>query len=253
MISRKELEKEADRLKYSAGQSEKDFFQHLFLSALYEITASEFIFKGGTALQKIWGLGRFSEDIDFNYRGILGQQSKIMELAKELMNRIYETEAYVANRKQNSVSYKFKIKGPLYVGRPLSICSITVDISWREGISLEPRVFSVVPRYTALRPYTLSSMAIEEILAEKIRALLTRTAARDLYDVWFLLSKGIQIDYLLIDQKLKLYGRKFDLEGLLDALQARRRHWIMELQPLVSSLPEFQEVLEVVESGLRGR
>ena len=44
---------------------EKNYFQDLFLFYLYKKT-NKFIFKGGTALYKIYNLPRFSEDLDFS-------------------------------------------------------------------------------------------------------------------------------------------------------------------------------------------
>ena len=44
---------------------EKDHFQDLFLFYLYKKT-NKFIFKGGTALYKIYSLPRFSENLDFS-------------------------------------------------------------------------------------------------------------------------------------------------------------------------------------------
>lgn len=65
MIDRNELGEYARALKYNIYQAEKDYVQHVFLAALYSVSATEFVFKGGTALQKAYGLDRFSEDLDF--------------------------------------------------------------------------------------------------------------------------------------------------------------------------------------------
>ncbi len=63
MISRKELEYMARALGLNSYQAEKDYLQHAFLSALYAVSAGEFIFKGGTALPegvRAWQVfGRF--------------------------------------------------------------------------------------------------------------------------------------------------------------------------------------------------
>ena len=54
----------------------------------------------------------------------------------------------------------------------------------------------------------------EEILAEKIRAVLTRAKGRDLFDFWFLLSKNIEIDEKNGQYKMKFYDKKFDYNEL---------------------------------------
>ncbi|MBM3303587.1 MAG: nucleotidyl transferase AbiEii/AbiGii toxin family protein [Candidatus Aenigmarchaeota archaeon] len=47
---------------------EKDYFQDLFLYHLCRKT-NALVFKGGTALYKIYSLQRFSEDLDFSLLG----------------------------------------------------------------------------------------------------------------------------------------------------------------------------------------
>jgi len=49
-------------------------------------------------------------------------------------------------------------------------------------------------------------MKKEEILAEKVRAMSIRRRARDLYDIAFLLKKGVSMEYELINKKLSYYN-----------------------------------------------
>ena len=44
-----------------------------------------------------------------------------------------------------------------------------------------------------------------EVLAEKLRAILTRSKGRDLFDTWFLLAKGVKIDWDLVGRKMAYY------------------------------------------------
>ena len=43
----------------------------------------------------------------------------------------------------------------------------------------------------------------KEIMSEKIRALMTRTKARDLYDIYFLVRKNVKLDTQLVAKKLE--------------------------------------------------
>jgi predicted nucleotidyltransferase component of viral defense system len=79
MISRNELEEYAQIKKLNLGQAEKDYFQQIFLSILYGRFGKELIFKGGTALNKAYGLDCFSEDLDFT----LSKEEKIREILKK--------------------------------------------------------------------------------------------------------------------------------------------------------------------------
>jgi predicted nucleotidyltransferase component of viral defense system len=65
MLTRNDLLPYKEATGFNLGQIEKDYVQHLFLMNLYRRVGDEIAFKGGTALQKTYGLNRFSEDLDF--------------------------------------------------------------------------------------------------------------------------------------------------------------------------------------------
>ena len=71
MLSRAELQKLANRERVGLGALEKDYvLTHVLnnLSAVDEL-ATLFVFKGGTALRKIYFPGwRYSEDLDFTVK-----------------------------------------------------------------------------------------------------------------------------------------------------------------------------------------
>jgi len=55
----------------------------------------------------------------------------------------------------------------------------------------------------------------KEILAEKVRAITKREKGRDLFDLWFLLSKGGALDKEFIGKKLEFYKEDFNLKKLI--------------------------------------
>jgi len=65
MLFKEDLQKLTKISGFNLWQTEKDYLQHLFLLFLSKEAKREFVFKGGTALQKIYGLNRFSIDLDF--------------------------------------------------------------------------------------------------------------------------------------------------------------------------------------------
>lgn len=74
VISRAELQRLANREKVALGMLEKDYVLTEVLKALSQVPelSELFIFKGGTALRKVYFPGwRYSEDLDFTVsRGI---------------------------------------------------------------------------------------------------------------------------------------------------------------------------------------
>jgi len=86
-------------------------------------------------------------------------------------------------------------------------------------------------------------MSNEEILAEKVRSILTRDMARDVYDINFLLDLDTEINPILIEKKLQYYEMKFDPNSFYKALKRKRDIWSKELKPIVKEVPPFSEVL----------
>jgi hypothetical protein len=59
--------------------------------------------------------------------------------------------------------------------------AVKVDISFRETVQLKPR--QAILRSPCLPPFAVTCMALEEILAEKVRAALVRRTPRDSFDL----------------------------------------------------------------------
>ena len=100
--------------------------------------------------------------------------------------------------------------------------------------------------YEDLRPYTVLVMDAREILAEKMRAVMTRTKARDVYDLWFLLQKGVGCDTGLVSQKLAYYQMDWKLTEFRKRLQMKESIWEAELRPLLADVPPFAGVRKAV-------
>src|SRR3989344_4387527 len=85
---------------------EKDYFQDLLLFNIYKQT-NLLIFKGGTALYKLYDLQRFSEDLDFTLIGDLDIEKTI----KKVLFNIEGSEIKNIKKLRNSVSIKIALKG----------------------------------------------------------------------------------------------------------------------------------------------
>jgi len=64
-MNREELKKYVGTTAFSLGHVEKDYIQHIVLGSLSRNWSGYLVFKGGTALQKIGLVNRFSEVMDF--------------------------------------------------------------------------------------------------------------------------------------------------------------------------------------------
>lgn len=242
MISRQQLEQLKPVLGFTIWQAEKDYLQHLFLLFLSRRSRGELIFKGGTALQKAYGLGRFSIDLDFN----LGQpdfdvKGLLEKIASDLSFFGYKAVFGVQDGKLSKPSF-LEVEGPLYEGTEKTLSTLRIDISMRETVLLEPRTVEIMPVYPDMPPYFATVMALEEILSEKVRAIMCRASARDVYDLWFLLNKNVKPDFSMIGRKLEYCKMKYGQKSFLDAVDRRNEVWENEIGQLLQAVPDFSSV-----------
>ncbi|UCF07411.1 MAG: nucleotidyl transferase AbiEii/AbiGii toxin family protein [Thermoplasmata archaeon] len=228
------------------GYAEKDYFQEIVMLGVSR-EAPELVFKGGTALYKMHGLDRFSEDLDFSGRI---EKQEVNRIAAYLEDFGYETEVVIKNMKTGSL-LTFIANGFLYQGTPESRARVQMDVS-KGGTSLDPKWLSFFSLYPDVPSFRLRVMDLEEIMGEKLRALVVRKKARDAYDIWFLLNKGVKIEPSLIREKLELYGIELDRTVLRVTLEECKGIWKRELKTLIWEMPEFAVVRDKIMEALAG-
>ena len=223
------------------GHAEKDYFQEILLLGVSRESPG-LVFKGGTALYKFHGLGRFSEDLDFSGQVGMREVEKILSYLKDFG---YDSE--VSSRKEvRGKLLTYAVKGFLYRGTAQTLARIRMDVNPDSEVVLEPEYRMMYPLYPDLPSFGLRVMSPAEMAAEKTRALIMRAKARDAFDLWFLISMGTAIDAGLVDRKLKLYGVKADSRLLDRALDKCRRNWNNELRPMVPAAPDYDSVEESI-------
>ena len=249
-MNREELRRYIGVTGYSLGQVEKDYFQHIILSALSRKSAGLLVFKGGTALQKIGIIPRFSEDLDFTARAdvSLEQIRDIAMSAIKNYNFPVESDRFVNDGR--TTSFRLKIQGPLYQNR-LGICTVRLKISTRESVINEPIRKEFAPLYSDILPYVLDVMLTEEMLAEKIRAIYTRNKARDLYDIYKMLERKTKLDRYLANKKLTYYRLSFDTSVFIKRCERLQPHWNNELQSLIETVVPYQKALDAVKKAVK--
>ena len=94
-------------------------------------------------------------------------------------------------------------------------------------------------------------MAEKEILAEKMRAIVTRNKARDVYDLWFLIKASVKGDTTLVEKKFASEKKVFKRKEFLEAVQEKEAIWVSELSPVVQHVPEFKIVVAAIKKFLK--
>ncbi|MHA1611117.1 MAG: nucleotidyl transferase AbiEii/AbiGii toxin family protein [Promethearchaeota archaeon] len=253
MILRDELVKLARTNKKSLYHMEKAYLQTIALQALY--SKFDFTFKGGTALMMFANLPRFSEDLDFTALDVKNIPLSTIEktIQDELAN--YGVLSQIDNQKQTDISMSFRIgaEGPLFESEK-SRCYLKIEISFREQVILPTKKEYYQPIFPDILPFNISFMDLDEILAEKIRAVMSRSRARDIFDLWFLLIKDVKIRMELVQSKLDYYQIPWDRVRFLECLNFSPKKWARIIRPIVwQPVPPLDQISAQISEIIRNQ
>ena len=146
-------------------------------------------------------------------------------------------------------SFDISFQGPLYDGRDRSKGKVRVDVNRRpEEVAVRREL--VTSEYDDVRPFVVTVLTPEHLLAEKIRAMLVRGKPRDLYDIWLLLEHGVPLNDALIERKLALYELRWDRDALAMALEHVRIDWERDLRHLLPQFVPYEMAREAVVAQL---
>jgi len=238
-------------------QIEKDYLQDLILYSIYRETAQEFVLKGGTAFSKFYFSDRFSEDLDFTLQkngGELAYVSEAIGKALEELEYEHKFEEELKENEYHTISATVLVKGPRYNGKDSTIQRLRFEISTGHSLLLKPQAMARNPIYADARSYVALVMQQDEIIAEKIRALVSegrRHKERDLYDIYYFLGKGAKVRKDILETKFAEVGKKLDINAIVLAIQDIKQKW-EDLAPFVQhTLQDYNEVSEHVISALK--
>lgn len=246
MLTRAQIQRLAQRHNMGVQAQERDYIQYLLLMLLYSRSQS-LLFKGGTALRIVYRAGRYSEDLDFN--GTI-DVDEIKDLWGGLLDELrgFGINAEIRNEWLAEVGYSFDVnyQGPLYDGRDRTKGKVRVDISLRhEEVDTGRELVS--SEYDDVRPFVATVLTREHLVAEKVRALLMRGKARDVYDLWLLSNQGVFIQPELVSRKLSISDVTLSRASLNDSLDRAGKDWERDMRPLLSQFVRWEDILKQVQ------
>jgi len=252
MISRSDLQRLAKRQKVALGTLEKDYVLTEVLKALSLVPPLNelLVFKGGTALRKIYfGHWRYSEHLDFTAKRDMEKEELRRALDEwhrqvEEMSQIRLTTRML-HKPDGYARVRSQFIGPLsYPGM------IFMDLSFDEPLCLDPEYRDVLTAPFPGEGQKVFVYPLEELLAEKMRSLLERGKSRDYYDVWRLLTEHYSnLDFNLLGVVLpkKLAHKGLVLRNISDFIpkdiRGLKRYWEKDLGQQVDQLPPLDKVL----------
>lgn len=245
--------------------------------------ASTLVMKGGTALKKLYfGDYRFSEDLDFS--GIASPRGAALARAlrsvgSRAQERMSATGQFsvvverVAHRQDHPAGQEDVVVRVQFPWQRQPLCTVKVEVTADEPVLLPTVVRTILHAYGEELPGKIRSYALEEIVAEKLRAVLqsearrlarswVRPRCRDYYDLWRIL--GAYHDTLDLNAVRRILPTKCALRGVSFTSAADffpsgivalvTDAWEGELGGVVAELPRvktvFDELYETVTNSL---
>jgi len=231
MITKDQLFVLTKKFKINETAILREYIQLYFLSRLYDFSESQKIFfKGGTAIHFLYSSSRFSEDLDFT---VEMREDDFLKFITNFFSLLKKEEPFEFKERKTIAGKRFLLScQSSIVNFPIFI---NLDFSFREKIYFKEKSIINTEFPVTFRSYVYHPQK-KEILAEKIRAFLTRTTGRDIYDLWFLLKSNTPIDYELVLKKLAYYKIKnFSFDDIIKKLeQFKKEEFVRDLKPFVS-------------------
>ncbi len=223
----------------------------LFCFAKDEFFKGRLVFRGGTALKKVYYPNyRFSEDLDFLIDDV--------EDLKRYEQRIDKLLATINSE------YPFRLDKRLELSEDrlqfFILYDIFTEIKAVKELKVDILRDSFIPSYERRKMLfsyqefekenlSLKTYRLESVVSDKISRILdVDNEPRDIYDLWYLLK--LEIDVIRIKTELKKrHGYDIYLPNLLTEVnkEAYRRNWRIRLEKQIVNLPSY----EIVEKELK--
>lgn len=261
MITTAELHRAAEAQSLRFDQVEKDYVILWILLGLSQQTAlaKSWFFKGGTCLRHCYFPGyRFSEDIDFSCLPDRANLDDAKSTLGEVARWVQTNSGIRMSMKQaRTIPGDFQIEIPMEYARggmrARGLPAVKVHLTFDEPLFTNSVLSSVECKYPDISKFKITAYSTNEIVAEKMRALLQQRKKwprpRDIYDLWFIFCKSGE--RFRAGQLLELFSKKCkvrdiepDLAGLIsDELREWNKNpWANQMRPLMKEVPDFEEV-----------
>jgi len=195
---------------------------------------------------------RFSEDLDFTV-----QPPNRVDVIKTLHQVLSNVQIDSINFhdiaedrfSQEGRSLRLPFTGPLKFKN-----GIKIDLSFRDDLIHEKKEYPIQHRYGETLSTTFNILDFTELIAEKIRALMSRGYPRDYYDVWAHLDKIPDKNDLkeLAKKKCLLVNLSYTPDVIFekDTLQRVKAEWNNQLKHLIRDPASFDEIQPKLEQEL---
>lgn len=236
-----------DKLRHLAGEKgfnliylEKDYFLTLLLYLMKD--EKEIYFKGGTALNKIYlDHTRLSEDLDFTYKG------NMTDLKDTLKSIQKENKIIFPKQEPEKTTPDFFRMKVYYKSHFQTIDHLIIDVNKKASLLLKPQLKKLPHFYENIPKFNVSTLHVEELLAEKARSLITRNQPRDYFDIYMALLHGYKLNQDLIKKKMRDIDQEFDAARIFKNAHKIYTRWDQEIAELTNKPVDFMKVIKKLQ------
>jgi len=262
MISAREIRARADEWGLREEIVEKDYVLGWLLWGIGsdESLRNGWVFKGGTCLKKCYmETFRFSEDLDFTHLdGGPSECDEVKKIVGNVLRRVNDACGidFTVMDNRFEVTRSGNIKGRIYYRGPRGAPTpsrVLVDLTLGEKV-VRPVVRRPIRHLypdDLPAPADVPCYALEELFAEKLRAMGERGRPRDLYDIVYLREQSELYEQAYVIQRVlveKCASKGVEvptLEVLLDPqrLAELKSEWENMLGHQLPALPQLEHYL----------
>lgn len=269
MIKPHEINKIASKTGVRQQQIEKDYIISWVLWGIYnsDKLKDALIFKGGTCIKKVHIEDyRFSEDIDFTLNPDIEEKITNDEIYKafhEIFVKIKESanidlsipEDSKETHVSNSIKFFIDYIGPLGGKGD----HLKTDISRGEKLEFDVEQKKMLNQYSDLEEepeIAIQTYSLEEMVIEKMAAIMGRTLPRDLYDFEFLTNTwGIELQDIFNEFQSKSKHKGQNPLEFVKKVTAKEsvldKAWTDNLSHQIKNLQKFKDVWREINKQLR--
>jgi hypothetical protein len=188
----------------------QDFFNQYSENTIIEVVqalarsevGSQIVFKGGTALKLLYGLPRFSEDVDYDSLPGFSPHDLFGIIGKVLKKKKWEISDEAL--KYHTVLFELRFMGP--------------DRNFHVKIEISTREKELETTIVSLRGASVLTLEPSFLMTEKLLTFVERKAGRDIFDAWFILNNAYPLNETMI--KKSFGGPLYFYQAILNRVES---------------------------------
>ncbi len=238
-LTEKQFNDIASQFRFRPETLGKDYYLTLILLLIKDVEG--IYFKGGTALNKIFlHHARLSEDIDFTVT------REVKQIQSEIMKILEESGFFTRITEDRNLEGFLRIVVH-YTGFMGEKESVFIDLNKRATMLLKPEEHMIEHFYQEFIPaFSVKTLARDEMIAEKLKATMTRNMTRDHFDVYTIIKTGLPLNFELTEKKCKEAGKEFSIIRMFKNAQKLKTQWDPDLVPLLTKEVPFETVIKAL-------